>query len=140
MPATLEMPKLPTNFRPSNRFVQFTGTLMIMFYRRMFPADQRFSCEEVDVLMTHIGGYPGRYEPRIRNIFKIKTTTTVYMRAFAYSESDSRSEIPFAAHQSGCCRNKGFHQVCTAVRFVIDGKNIRDLEVLEFERTAFQEI
>ena len=40
--------------------------------RRMFPEIQRFLCEEVDVLMTHIGGYPGRYENKVRNQFKIK--------------------------------------------------------------------
>ncbi|MBW8333480.1 MAG: hypothetical protein K0M40_15745 [Prolixibacteraceae bacterium] len=39
----------------------------------------------------------------------------------------------------GAAGNKGIHQVCTAVRFVIDGKNIKDLEVLEFERGAFNE-
>jgi hypothetical protein len=39
----------------------------------------------------------------------------------------------------GAAGNRGIHQVCTAVRFVIDGKDIKDLEVLEFERSAFQE-
>ncbi|MDO9615690.1 MAG: metallophosphoesterase family protein, partial [Bacteroidota bacterium] len=40
--------------------------------RRMFPVDQRFFCEEVDVLMTHIGGYPGKFEQRIRTILANK--------------------------------------------------------------------
>jgi len=40
----------------------------------------------------------------------------------------------------GAAGNRGIHKVCTAVRFVIDGNNIKDLEVLEFERSSFKEI
>ena len=31
--------------------------------RRKYPERLRWKCEDVDVLMTHIGGYPGNYEP-----------------------------------------------------------------------------
>jgi len=108
--------------------------------RKMFPADQRFFCEEVDVLITHIGGYPGRYETHVRNIFKIKPP-----QLFICGHSHILKVIHDPKYRSlhinpGAAGNKGFHQVCTAVRFVIDGKNIRDLEVLEFERTAFNEV
>ena len=108
--------------------------------RKMFPDEQRFFCEEVDVLITHIGGYPGRYETRVRNIFKIKPP-----QLFICGHSHILKVIHDPKYRSlhinpGAAGNKGFHQVCTAVRFIIDGKNIRDLEVLEFERTAFQEI
>ena len=34
--------------------------------RRLYPEVLRWNCEGADVLMTHIGGYPGRYDPRIR--------------------------------------------------------------------------
>lgn len=34
--------------------------------RLEFPLDNRFLCEEVDVWITHIGGYPGRYSPAVR--------------------------------------------------------------------------
>lgn len=34
--------------------------------RKEFPLNQRFMCEEVDVWITHIGGYPGKYSPAIR--------------------------------------------------------------------------
>ena len=39
-----------------------------------FPLDNRFTCEEVDVWITHIGGYPNRYNPRIREEIKSKST------------------------------------------------------------------
>jgi len=107
--------------------------------RRMFPADQRFFCEEVDVLMTHIGGYPGKYEPRIRTLLERKPP-----RLFISGHSHILKVIYDPKYHllhinPGAAGNKGIHQVCTAVRFVIDGQNIKDLEVLEFERSAFQE-
>ena len=107
--------------------------------RRMFPVTQRFFCEEVDVLMTHIGGYPGRYETRVRNTIRVKPP-----QLFICGHShilkvifDPKNHLLHI--NPGAAGNKGFHNVCTAVRFVIDGKNIRDLEVLEFERTSFHE-
>lgn len=107
--------------------------------RRMFPLDLRFFCEEVDVLMTHIGGYPGKYEARIRNLFLVKPP-----QLFICGHSHILKVIHDPKYRvlhinPGAAGNKGIHQVCTAVRFVIDGKNIKDLEVLEFERSAFQE-
>lgn len=107
--------------------------------RRMFPADQRFICEKVDVLMTHIGGYPGKYDPRIREILKNQAP-----KLFIAGHSHILKVIYDPKHQllhinPGAAGNRGIHRVCTAVRFVIDGENIRDLEVLEFERSAFAE-
>src|SRR5690606_19384802 len=39
--------------------------------RREFPEHNRFMCEEVDVWITHIGGYPGRYNPKLREAIKV---------------------------------------------------------------------
>jgi len=108
--------------------------------RRMFPLDQRFFCEEVDVLMTHIGGYPGKYEQRIRNILNVNPP-----KLFIDGHSHILKVIYDPKYHllhinPGACGNRGIHQVCTAVRFVIDRQNIRDLEVLEFERSTFKEI
>ena len=49
--------------------------------RREFPEIQRFMCEEVDVLMKHIGGYPGKYDRD-----NDKSATTLHFRTFAYPE------------------------------------------------------
>ena len=107
--------------------------------RRMFPADQRFFCEEVDVLMTHIGGYPGKYEPRIRTLLE-RNTPKLFISGHSHILKVIYDPKYHLLHiNPGAAGNKGIHQVCTAVRFVIDKKEIRDLEVLEFERSAFQE-
>jgi len=108
--------------------------------RLMFPENQRFTCEDVDVLMTHIGGYPGRYDPRVRNLIQAKPPQLFICGHSHILKVIYDKKYDLLHINPGAAGNKGFHQVCTAVRFVIDGKNIKDLEVLEFERTAFQEI
>ena len=108
--------------------------------RRMFPVDQRFFCEEVDVLMSHIGGYPGRYEARFSKQFKVKAPQLFICGHSHILKVIFDPKYHMLHINPGAAGNKGFHLVCTAIRFVIDGKNIRDLEVLEFERTAFNEV
>ena len=91
------------------------------------------------MLITHTGGYTGHYETKVRNQFKIKA-----LQLFICGHShilkvifDPRYNLLHV--NPGAAGNKGIHRVCTAVRFVIDGKNIKDMEVLEFERNAFLE-
>jgi uncharacterized protein len=91
----------------------------------------------VDVLMTHIGGYPGKYEQRIRTLFYNKTPQ-LFISGHSHILKVIYDPKYHLLHiNPGAAGNKGIHQVCTAVRFVIDGKNIKDLEVLEFEPGAF---
>lgn len=107
--------------------------------RRMFPSDQRFFCEKVDVLITHIGGYPGKYEQRIRAIFNVNPPK-LFIAGHSHILKVMYDPTYHLLHiNPGACGNRGIHRVCTAVRFVIDGDNIRDLEVLEFERSSFKE-
>lgn len=105
--------------------------------RRMFPENLRFFCEEVEVFMTHIGGYPGRYEPRIRKEIYSKPPQLFISGHSHILKVIYDKRISCLHINPGAAGNKGFHKVCTAVRFVIDGKNIKDMEVLEFERTKF---
>ena len=105
--------------------------------RRMFPENLRFFCEGVDVMITHIGGYPGRYEPRIRKIL-YSNPPQLFISGHSHILKVIQDKKINTLHiNPGAAGNKGFHNVCTAIRFIIDGKNISDLEVLEFERTKF---
>lgn len=107
--------------------------------RRMFPEVLRFNCEEVEVLMTHIGGFPGRYE---RHIYPelMKKTANLFIAGHSHILKVIFDKKLDCLHMNpGAAGNNGFHKVCTALRFKIDGKDIKDLEVLEFERTAFFE-
>lgn len=90
-----------------------------------------FKAEEVNVMMTHIGGYPGRYNPAIRKeLYDTRPNLFIaghsHILKVAFDQSLNCLYI-----NPGAAGKSGFHQVRTLVRFVIDGKNIKDLEVIE---------
>lgn len=97
------------------------------------PLDLRFECESVPVFMTHIGGYPGRYIPRVR---KILTENPPRNGLFICGHSHILKAMPdrqlgFLHLNPGACGNEGWHQVKTLMRFVLDKGVIRELEVIE---------
>ena len=105
--------------------------------RRMYPEDQRFLCEQVSVWMTHIGGYPGKYAPRIRNRL-YSDPPRLFISGHSHILKVIYDKKINCLHMNpGAAGYKGFHHVCTALRFTIDGEDIRDLEVLEFEKANF---
>lgn len=102
--------------------------------RGEFPLDNKFKCEEVSVWMTHIGGYPGRYNPRIREAIKLNAP-----RLFITGHSHILKVMPdkklnLLHMNPGAAGKHGFHNVRTMLRFEIDGREIKNLEVIEFER------
>lgn len=97
------------------------------------PLDLRFECESVPVFMTHIGGYPGRYNPRVR---KILSENPPRNGLFICGHSHILKAMPdrqlgFLHLNPGACGNEGWHQVKTLMRFVLDKGVIRELEVIE---------
>jgi putative phosphoesterase len=97
------------------------------------PLDLRFVCEEVPVFMTHIGGYPGRYNPRVR---KILQDNPPKKGLFICGHSHILKVIPdkildFLHLNPGACGDEGWHQVKTLMRFVLDAGTIRELEIIE---------
>ncbi len=102
--------------------------------RIVHPMHQRFKCEQVDVWMTHIGGYPGRYERYVKpDIFTNSPDLFIsghsHILKVIYDQ-----KYNFLHINPGAAGYKGFHKVCTAVRFTIEGKEIRDLEVWQIPR------
>ena len=99
--------------------------------RREFPLDNRFACEGVKVWITHIGGYPGRYQRRVREGLQ-QDPPKLFICGHSHIlkvQYDKKNEL---LHMNpGACGKVGFHQVRTMLRFAIDGKEIKDLEVVE---------
>ena len=102
--------------------------------RMEFPEDLRFMCERVDVFITHIGGYPGRYDKRIKN--KLQTTPpALFICGHSHILKVMNDKKLGILHMNpGAAGNSGLHKVKTMLRFKIDGKNISDLEIVELER------
>ena len=102
--------------------------------RAVYPLHQRFMCEKVDVWITHIGGYPGRYDRKIKdellaNPPKLFISGHSHILKVIY---DKRLNLLHV--NPGAAGLRGFHKVSTAVRFIIDGNDIRDLEVWEMKK------
>lgn len=99
--------------------------------RKEFPLNQRFFCEGVDVWMTHIGGYPGKYNHGIRE--EIRTNPPdLFICGHSHILKVMHDKKLNCLHMNpGACGKHGFHQVRTMLRFQIDGKKIEKLEVIE---------
>lgn len=102
--------------------------------RVQFPQLLRFHCEEVDVLMTHIGGYPGHYD---RNLLPVLKTNPPKLFICGHSHIlrviyDPKFQLLHV--NPGAAGQHGFHLVRTIVRFTIDKDQIKDLEVVELGR------
>lgn len=99
--------------------------------RSMYPKTARFKVEEVQVLMTHIGGYPGRYEPEIREELA-ETHPQLFISGHSHILKVMFDKKLECLHiNPGAAGKYGFHKVRTLVRFVIDRSAIKELEVIE---------
>lgn len=99
--------------------------------RSEFPLDQRFSCEGVDVWITHIGGYPGRYEARVREEIG-RHPPRLFICGHSHILKVQFDKKHNLMHMNpGACGKYGFHKVRTMLRFSVDGREIKDLEVVE---------
>ncbi|PWA07390.1 metallophosphoesterase family protein [Flavobacterium psychrotolerans] len=102
--------------------------------RLVFPLHNRFLCEGVDVWITHIGGYPGKYSLNIRNELT-KNPPKLFICGHSHILKVMFDKRLNLLHMNpGAAGKSGFHQVRTMLRFVIDGEKIKDLEIIEIEK------
>ena len=102
--------------------------------RSEFPLDLRFMCEGVAVWITHIGGYPGRYNPRIRDVIREHPPRLFICGHSHILKVMNDKKLKLLHMNPGAIGKHGFHKARTMLRFEIDGKEIKNLEVIEFER------
>jgi hypothetical protein len=96
-----------------------------------FPLDHKFKCEDVGVWMTHIGGYPNRYNPRIKEEIK-QNPPRLFISGHSHILKVMWDKKLNLLHMNpGACGKHGFHEVRTMLQFVIDGENIKDLAIIE---------
>tara|TARA_R100001369_G_scaffold90488_1_gene129587 strand:+ start:1675 stop:2166 length:492 start_codon:yes stop_codon:yes gene_type:complete len=102
--------------------------------RREFPLHNRFICEGVDVWITHIGGYPGRYDKRVRyDIYQ--NPPKLFICGHSHILKVMPDKKTGLLHMNpGAIGKHGFHTVRTMLRFEIDKGNIQNLEVIELKR------
>ena len=99
--------------------------------RLAYSEKLRFTLENVDVLMTHIGGYPGKYEPKMRReLFSNPPKLFICGHSHILRVMFDKS-LQCLYMNPGAAGKYGFHKVRTLLRFVLDNGDIRDLEVIE---------
>ena len=115
------------DFKP---LVAVSGNIDGHVIRRMFPVFQRFMCEEVDVFLTHIGGYPDNYAYEVREYIK-KNPPKLFVCGHSHILKVQYDQKLQLLHiNPGAAGKSGFQQVRTLVRFTVDGEKIKDLEVI----------
>jgi len=96
-----------------------------------FPEALIFMCEEVKVFIKHIGGYPGRYEPGVKNTI-IKEKPQLFISGHSHILKVMYDDKLECLHiNPGAAGLQGWHKVKTLVRFVIDGNQIKNCEIIE---------
>lgn len=99
--------------------------------RLLYPKHQHFMVEGVDVWMTHIGGYPGRYAPEVRAEILSKPPQLFVCGHSHILKVMFDKQLHTLCLNPGAAGKYGFHKIRTLLRFSIDGEEIKDLEVIE---------
>lgn len=99
--------------------------------RKEFPLHNKFICENVSVWITHIAGYPGKYNSEILKELKINPPK-LFICGHSHILKVQYDKILNVLHiNPGAAGKYGIHQVRTMIRFEIDGDKIQHMEVIE---------
>lgn len=99
--------------------------------RRLFPETARFTIDGTDVLIKHIGGYPGKYAPSVREVLSV-CPPCLFISGHSHILKVKYDPAFGLLHiNPGAAGKYGWHKVRTLVRFNIDQGDFSDLEVIE---------
>ena len=93
-----------------------------------------FKCEGLNIYMTHIGGYPGKYSKAVKEKIE-ETKPDIFICGHSHIlkvMNDKINNLLFI--NPGAAGNHGIHQVKTIVQFIINEKKISDLKIIELKR------
>lgn len=90
-----------------------------------------FTIEDVKVLLTHIGGYPGRWAPGMKRLLKEEGIKLMVDSHSHILKVMFDKELDLLHINPGAAGNQGWHKKRTLIRLVIDGADMRDCEVIE---------
>ena len=102
--------------------------------RRIFPETLRWKCEDVDVLMKHIGGYPGNYDPSIRSLI-FRNPPQLFISGHSHILKVKFDKTLNLLHiNPGAAGLYGWHKERTLIRLAIEGNKFTDCEVITLEK------
>ena len=110
------------------------GNIDNQVIRAELPLDQKFTIDKTSVWITHIGGYPNKYDPRIKESIA-KNPPQLFISGHSHILKVMHDKKLNLLHMNpGAAGKHGFHQVRTMLRFEIDSGKISNLEVIELEK------
>lgn len=93
-----------------------------------------FKCEDVNVLITHIGGYPGKYRPNVPEKI-VEHKPNLFICGHSHILKVMWDKKYNLLHMNpGACGIQGMHKVQTILLFEINGEKIENLRIVEMER------
>ena len=102
--------------------------------RATFPLDNRFKIEDVNVWMTHIGGYPNRYSPRVKETI-FQNPPKIFISGHSHIlKVQYDKKLKLLHLNPGAAGKHGLHKVRTLLRFEIEKNEIKNLEIIEMKR------
>lgn len=102
--------------------------------RQHYPSEIRFLCEETDVWITHIGGYPGKYDALVIKRI-IHNPPDLFVSGHSHIlKVLNDTKLNLLHMNPGAAGKYGFHKVITLLRFEINQKRIQNLDLLEIEK------
>ena len=125
---SLELADRIAEFKP---LVAVYGNIDDHRVRTVYPKFRHFTCEGVSVLMTHIGGYPGRYDPEARKYIE-RVSPDIFISGHSHILKVMNDPRYGLLHINPGAAGYGYQKIRTAVRLEIDQGNIHSLEVAEF--------
>lgn len=99
--------------------------------RAVYPEHLRFKCEDVDVWMTHIGGYPDRYSVHVKPEIYINPPQLFIAGHSHILKAIFDKKINCLHLNPGAAGKQGWHKVRTLMKFEINGNKIENLKVIE---------
>ncbi|NOQ92635.1 MAG: YfcE family phosphodiesterase [Flavobacteriaceae bacterium] len=110
------------------------GNIDDKLIRTEFPLDNIFTIENVKVWITHIGGYPYRYDYRIKEEIR-KNPPNLFISGHSHIlKVQFDKKLNLLHLNPGAVGNYGIHKVKTMLRFEIEEKEIKNLEIIEIEK------
>ncbi|BAV05239.1 hypothetical protein SAMN05421788_105304 [Filimonas lacunae] len=101
--------------------------------KKAFPEKLIFTCEQVKVYMQHIGGYPGKYAPGVKDTI-LQQQPNLFISGHSHILKIMFDPKLQCLHMNpGAAGKQGWQKVRTLIRFAIDGKEIKNCEVIELE-------
>lgn len=107
------------------------GNIDDAMVRRSFKEIQRFRIDEKEIFMTHIGGTPGHYYPKIMKQIAERPTDIFICGHSHIAKVIFDKKAGFLYLNPGAAGYTGFHKYMTAIRFQIDGNDIHDMDLIE---------